>query len=165
MYALDMKLKWRDIAIMLFIPSFLLAEGLNLATFFTFDFSLAPFHTKYITLFTFVWGTVAIATYKAALNLLSLLPKIKPRLSQLLAYLVGVAILIPGTILSLEYVMNVTPTDATGGYTSMWPAEFGSTYPVMVDAHLFIFNLFVGILISCAVTAILKSIFKKKSVV
>lgn len=158
-----MKLKWRDIAIMLFIPAFLLAEGLNLSTFFTFDFSPADFHIKYITLFTFVWGTVAITTYKAALNLLSLFPKIKPRLSQLLAYLVGVAILIPGSILSLEYVMNVSPADATGGYTSMWPAEFRSMDPVMIDAHLFIFNLVVGILISCAVTAIFKKIFKKNN--
>lgn len=165
MYALDMNIKWRDIAIMLFIPSFLLAEGLNLANYLIFDFSSAPFHIKHITLFTFVWGTLAIATYKAALNLLSLFSKIKPRLSQLLAYLVAVAILIPGSILSLEYVMNVTPVDSSGTFSQMWPAEFGSTYPVMVDVHLFIFNLVVGILISCAVTTILKKIFTKKPLI
>jgi hypothetical protein len=163
-YALDMKLKWRDIAIMLFIPSFLLAEAFEFSRYFVFNFSSDAFNVKHITLFTFVWGVLAIATYKASLNLLSLLPKVRPRLAQLVAYLVAVAILIPGSVLSLEYVMNVTPVDSSGSFSQMWPAEFGSIYPVMVDASLFIFNLFVGILISCFVSVILKNIFKKKAV-
>jgi hypothetical protein len=163
-YALDMKLKWRDIAIILFIPAFLVAEAFDFSRYFAFDFSSVAFSIKHISLFTFVWGVLAMATYKASLNLLSLLPKLKSRLAQLLAYLMGVAILIPGSVLSLEYVMNETPVDSSGSFSQMWPAQFGSTYPVMVDVHLFIFNLFIGVLISCLVTVILKKIFKKKAV-
>ena len=155
-----MRFKWRDIAILLVIPASILAKVIDLSKYLNFDFSYQPFTLKHLVLFSFILGLLAVVTYKSISNLLSLSSKITPRLQQLLSYLGAVVILLAGNILSLQYVFNVTESE--DGFSMMWPASFNTNIPVAFDARLFVFNLIVGIAISCLIVMLLKKIFNKK---
>ena len=156
-----MTLRWRDIAILLFIPAFMLAGGLNLERLLAIDFPYDLFNGSHIVLFIVVWGIVAVLTYKGASNVLAFFTKIGSRTKTLISYLFTLIVLSVGACLSLKYVWSEMEAIAQNVSVN-WPATFNSQFPVVVYAKSFVFDTVVAVAILVILMIIGKKLFKKE---